>query len=115
MYSMEMSKLIVAVVCLRSAGRVVPRHNLAFVKPYRGVLALGEKWVKELNRHALVATLRHPDTGAEVPGICPLTDARLMRATPDEWVLNGIERVIVNLQEIDCAQSWLMRLELVSD
>lgn len=103
-------KLIVDVVCLRNAGKVVPRHNLAFVTPFVGVLTLYEERVPELNRHALVATLRDPDTGAGIAGLCPLVDARVVRATGDEWVLTGIERVMANLQEVDCAQSWLVRI-----
>lgn len=112
LYSAEMGKkLIVDVVRLRNAGKVVPRHNLAFVKPFVGVLTLNEERIVDLNRHSLVATLRHPDTGAPVPGLNPLLDARVVRATNDEWVLTGIERVADNLIELDCAQSWLVRLD----
>ena len=104
-------KLIVAVVRLRDAGRVIPRHNLAFVAPLRGVLTLREEPVPALNRHALIATLCDPDTGAGIDGLTPLIDARLVRAMADEWVLTGFERVMIGMQECDCAQTWLARME----
>ena len=54
---MRDQKVIVAVVRLRDCGKVVPKHNLAFVKPFVGVLTLDEQHVPALNRHALVATI----------------------------------------------------------
>lgn len=108
---MRDQKVIVAVVRLRDCGKVVPKHNLAFVKPFVGVLTLDEQHVPALNRHALVATIRHPDTGAPLPGIEPLIDARLVRATADEWVLTGFERATIGMDECDCAQSWIARVE----
>ena len=102
-------KLVVAVIRLREAGKIIPRHNLAFATPVLGVLNLGEERIPALNRHALVATLRDPQTGVIVEGLPPLVDARLVRALPDEWVFTGFERVLVGMQECDCAQSWLAR------
>ena len=108
-------KLIVAVVRLRDAGKVVPRYTLAFSAPYRGVLTLADEHVPSLNRHSLVAILRDPDSGAPIDGLCPLVDARIVRATADEWVLTGFERVILNMDERDCAQSWVVRMESLVD
>ena len=112
---MKDKKLIVAVVCLRIAGRAVPKHNLAFTQPFRGVLTLDEQRVPALNRHALVAMLRDPTTGAPVDGIAPLIDARVVRATADEWVVTGFERIDDGMQERDCAQSWLARMESLTE
>ena len=104
-------KLIVTVVTLREGGRVLPRYQHAFRSVARGILTLNEAQISALNRHALVATLRDTDTGAAVAGIEPLLDARLIRATSDELVLTGFERVQIGLHECDCAQTWLVRME----
>lgn len=104
-------KLIVAVVTLREGGRTVPRYQHAFRSAIRGILTLNETQISALNRHALVATLRDLDSGAAVAGIEPLIDARLIRATSDEWVLTGFERVQIGMHECDCAQTWLVRME----
>ena len=104
-------KLLVAIVKVRESGKTIPRHNLAFTRPYCGVLTLGEERIPALNRHALVARLRHPQSGEPVSGLSPLVDARLIRATCDEWILTGFEHVTANLQEIDCAQSWIVRID----
>lgn len=108
-------KLIVAVVRLRDAGRTIPRHNLAFVEPLRGVLTIQEESVPTLNRHALIATLRDPATGAPVDGLPSLVDVRVVRALADEWALTGFERVTVGMQECDFAQSWLARMVQLAD
>ncbi len=108
-------KLIVAIVKVREAGRTIPRHNLAFTPPYRGILNINEERISALNRHALIATLRDPQSGELVPGLNPLVDARLIRATCDEWILTGFERVMLNLQESDCAQSWIVRIDELVD
>lgn len=107
--------LIVDVVRLRDTGRVIPKHNLAFTPPFRGVLTIHEQPVPALHRHALVATLRDPDTGAGIDGLTPLIDVRVVRAMADEWVLTGFERVTIGMQECDCAQSWLARMERLID
>lgn len=104
-------KLIVTVIKLRDAGRTVPRYQRAFATPAHGILTLNEAQVSSLNRHALVATLRDPDTGAAVTGVESLIDARLIRATSDEWVLTGFERVLIGMHECDCAQTWVVRME----
>jgi hypothetical protein len=105
------SKLIVALTCLRSSGKIVPKHNLAFTQPFRGVLTLSEEHLPNLHRHALVARLRDPLTNAPIDALPPLIDARLIRATADEWVITGFERVMISMQECDCAQTWVARME----
>lgn len=112
---MEDNKLIVAVLRTRDAGWLIPRYQHAFAQPPQGVLILKEEMVVVLNRHAFVATLRDPDTGAAVVGLPPLIDARVIRASADEWIWTGFERVMSGLREADCVQTWVVRaVSLVS-
>ena len=104
------NKLIVTVLRMRDSGCPIPRYQHAFAKPLQGVLILQEEQVPSLNRHALVATLRDPNTGQPVDGLAPLIDARVVRAMADEWIWTGIERVFVGLRECDCAQTWCVRM-----
>lgn len=102
-------KLIVNVLKMRDGGWPYPRYQHAFAAPAQGVLYVQEESILRLNRHALVATLRHPDSGLPVEGLSPLIDARIIRATADEWVWTGIEHVMVGIKECDCAQTWVVR------
>lgn len=100
------SKLIVQVLRVRESGSVIPRHNLAFVKPFEGVFTLHEERVPDLNRHSRVARLLNPQVGT--PVLPELYDAALLRATADEWVVTGFERVEQRLKLVDCAQTWVI-------
>ena len=103
-------KLIVKVRCLRDSGWVLPRHRLAFGKPFEGIFSLQEQHVPSLNRHSRVATLVQADGIAQVPGIATLYDATLLRATADEWVVTGFERLEQAAKVMDVVQTWLITL-----
>lgn len=102
-------KLIVAVLKMREAGWIIPGYQHAFPRLLQGVLTLQEERVPSINRSAFVATLRDPDTGAPIDGMAPLIDARVVRVLADEWILTGMEHVLVGLRECDCAQTWQVR------
>lgn len=102
------AKLIVRVILIREAGWVLPRHFHAFPKVHEGIFALHEERVPELSRTSRVARLLQVDTGLPVVGIAPLMDAVLLRATADEWVVTGFERVEQRLKLVDCAQTWVI-------
>lgn len=103
-------KLIVQILRLRDEGWVLPRHRWAFGQLPEGVFSLREEWVPELNRHARVARLLNTHTGMPVDGLAPLADSVLLRASADEWVISGMERVMRGLQVVDVAQTWLVSL-----
>ena len=105
-------KLVVTVLKLRESGRAIPRYQHAFPKTFRGVITADEEHVPALNRRSLVAILRDPETGAAIDGIAPLWDARVIRATADEWVWSGIEVAYVGTIEVAVAQTW--RVQAVS-
>ena len=99
-------KLIVTVTKLRDSGRAIPRYQHAFPKTFQGVITADEEHVPALKRRALVAILRDPETGSAIDGIAPLWDARVIRATADEWVWSGIEGAYVGTIEVVVAQTW---------
>lgn len=68
-----------------------------------------------LNRHARVATLIQLGTGAPVAGLGSLYDAVLLRATADEWVVTGFERIEHGMQVYDVAQTWIIALVRLSE
>ena len=70
-----------------------------------------ETYIKALNRHALVATLRDPISGLDVPGIGRLIDVRPLRLTPSEWIITGAETVSDGIIESDHVQTWAIRFE----
>lgn len=102
-------KLIVAVLKMREAGWIIPGYQHAFPHLLQGVLTLQEERVPSINRSAIVATLRDPSSGAPVEGVAPLIDARVIRVLADEWILTGMEHVLVGLRGCDCAQTWQVR------
>lgn len=108
-------KLIVRVRRLREAGWALPRHRHAFGQPGEGVFSLLEVMVPELNRHARVATLLDAHTGTPVAGIGSLYDAVMLRATADEWVVTGFERIERDMRVFDVAQTWLISLVRMED
>lgn len=103
-------KLIVQVRRLRQDGWTLPRHRLAFGPPAEGIFSLREELVQALHRHTRVAMLLDAHTLAPVAGIPPLYDAALLRATADEWVVTGFERIERGVQMVDVAQTWLVAL-----
>ncbi len=117
-YSARMDrKLIVQVRRLRDEGWVLPRHRLAFGLLPEGIFSLREEMVPMLNRHARVARLLDADTGKPEDNPPALYDAVVLRATADEWIVSGLERVLSGLQEVDVAQTWqvaLLRIETPS-
>lgn len=73
-----------------------------------GIFGLREEHVPALNRHSRVARLLDAATGAPVPNVPALYDAVLLRATADEWVVTGFERIEQALQILDVAQTWVL-------
>lgn len=104
-------KLIVRVRRLRDAGWALPRHRHGFGQLYEGIISLQEEMVPALHRHARVAKLLDVRTGALVDGVGSLYDAVLLRATADEWVVAGVERIEQGMRIIDVAQTWLITLD----
>lgn len=70
------------------------------------MLSLRDERVDDLIRNARIARLLDPDTGAALPFPPPLFDATLVRATGDEWILAGFERIESMGRVTDYAQSW---------
>ena len=104
------TKVLVAVLQLRTAGRAIPRYQHAFPKPYIGVLTAEEEYVRALNRRAFVAVLRDPTTGALIDGLPPLWDARVVRMAEDEMIWTGLEGTLIGASEAVVAQAWRVKI-----
>jgi hypothetical protein len=95
-------------ICARRLGKLVPRWQLGSLSRLRGTLVVREQHDEELNRVCRRACFLVEGTGprAAVP---TLSDAVLLRASQDVWVLTGVERLASDSgDERVYAQTWLL-------
>ncbi len=97
----------VAVVCLRRAGRVVPRWQLHRAERVLGELTVEEQLEPALSRYTRVArVLNHQHRPADkLPPL--LLDATLLWIRGGRMALTGFERLAGVGDQTDYAQTWL--------
>jgi hypothetical protein len=96
----------VAVVCLRSKGRRVPKWLLHRAQRFEGHLTITEETDKDLHRTSRVARIIEVER-RPVEVLPPLFDATLLWMNYDQMAITGFERVDTTGDFTDYAQTWL--------
>ena len=109
---MSDQKLIVSIRRQYDKGWQLPRFRLAMYRPTEGILIIKDELVTEWNRNSRVARIQDHQSGAELEFL-PLFDVQVVRATPFEWALAGIERINDADRILEFAQTWAVEPVMV--
>jgi hypothetical protein len=96
----------VSVVCLRRAGRVVPRWQVHRAERVVGELRVEEQLDPALYRYTRVARVVDPQH-RPTDRLPPLIDATLLWVRGGRMAITGFERLAGLGDQTDYAQTWL--------